>query len=192
MMPILQASGVMTPGQFGPIRSDLRALERALDLHHVEDRDALGDGDDELEPASIASRMASAAKGGGTKIMVAVAPVFSTRLGDGVEDGQADVGRAALAGGDAADDLGAVGDGLLGVEGALRAGEALADDAWCSCRRGWTSVHFPMGREEARSRAARRTAAPVQSAIASTRTGQSALMTAAASTRWRWSTIRLL
>ena len=49
MMPILQASGVMTPGQFGPIRIDLRALERALDLHHVEDGDALGDADDELE-----------------------------------------------------------------------------------------------------------------------------------------------
>jgi hypothetical protein len=35
---------------------------------------------------------------------------------------------AALAGRDAADQVGAVGDGLLGVEGALLAGEALADD----------------------------------------------------------------
>ena len=59
---------------------------------------------------------------------MAVAPVFSRRLGDGVEDGEADVGLAALAGGDAADHPGAVGDGLLGVEGSLRAGEALADD----------------------------------------------------------------
>ncbi|GAB1395633.1 hypothetical protein MASR1M65_04100 [Saprospiraceae bacterium] len=38
------------------------------------------------------------------------------------------MGGAALAGRDAADHLGAVGDGLFGVEGALRAGEALADD----------------------------------------------------------------
>ena len=49
MMPILQASGVMTPGQFGPIRIERRAFERALHLHHVEHRDALGDADDELE-----------------------------------------------------------------------------------------------------------------------------------------------
>ena len=36
---------------------------------------------------------------------------------------------AAFAGRHAADHPCAVGDGLLGVEGALRAGEALADDA---------------------------------------------------------------
>ena len=35
---------------------------------------------------------------------------------------------AAFARRDAADHLGAVGDRLLGMEGALRAGEALADD----------------------------------------------------------------
>ena len=34
---------------------------------------------------------------------------------------------AALAGGDTADHLGAIGDGLLGMERALRAGEALTD-----------------------------------------------------------------
>jgi hypothetical protein len=38
------------------------------------------------------------------------------------------VGLAALAGRDAADHLRAVGDGLFGMEGALLAGEALADD----------------------------------------------------------------
>ena len=38
------------------------------------------------------------------------------------------MGRAALARRDAADHLGAVGDRLLGVERALLAGEALADD----------------------------------------------------------------
>ena len=36
--------------------------------------------------------------------------------------------RAAFAGRDAADHLGAVGDRLLGMEGAVLAGEALADD----------------------------------------------------------------
>ena len=46
-----------------------------------------------------------------------------------VVDRQAKVQAAAFAGGDAADHLRAVGDGLFGVEGALRAGEALADQA---------------------------------------------------------------
>ena len=39
------------------------------------------------------------------------------------------MGGAAFAWRHAADHAGAVGDGLLGVESALRAGEALADDA---------------------------------------------------------------
>src|SRR5690606_24466916 len=47
---------------------------------------------------------------------------------DGVEHRQAEVLAAALARRHAADDLGAVVDHLLGVEGALGAGEALDDD----------------------------------------------------------------
>src|SRR5205814_7015790 len=45
-----------------------------------------------------------------------------------VELRQAEMRGAALARGDAAHDLGAIGDRLLGVEGALGAGEAMADD----------------------------------------------------------------
>ena len=44
-----------------------------------------------------------------------------------VEDRQVKVGLTAFARGDAADHLGAVCDGLFGVKGALRAGEALTD-----------------------------------------------------------------
>ena len=47
---------------------------------------------------------------------------------DGVEHGQPEVLRAALARPDAAHHVGAVLDGLLGVECSLLAGEALADD----------------------------------------------------------------
>ena len=43
-----------------------------------------------------------------------------------------------LPGRDAADHLRAVGDGLLGMERAVLAGEALADDAGVADRRGWT------------------------------------------------------
>src|SRR5438067_1134276 len=52
---------------------------------------------------------------------------LGARLVNGVEHRQVEVLGAALPGRDAADHPGAVGDRLLGVEGALRAGEALAD-----------------------------------------------------------------
>ena len=80
--------------------------------------------------------------GGGTKIMVALAPVLRDGLGDGVEQREAFLGRAALAGHDAADDLRAVVAALDGVEGAGLA-QALAEDARCSCRRG-CSLRLPL------------------------------------------------
>ena len=49
MMPILHSPGVSTPGQFGPIRRDLRAGQRALHPHHVEHRNAFGDADDQRD-----------------------------------------------------------------------------------------------------------------------------------------------
>ena len=58
----------------------------------------------------------------------ASAPVAARASAHGIEHGQAQMGAAPLAGGDAAHHAGAVGDRLLGVEGALGAGEALADD----------------------------------------------------------------
>ena len=45
-------------------------------------------------PASAASRMASAANGGGTKITEALAPVVAHRLAHGVEDRDAVDARA--------------------------------------------------------------------------------------------------
>ena len=53
-------------GAVRPDQARLRAAKRALDLDHVEHRDAFGDAHHEPTPASIASRMASAAKAGGT------------------------------------------------------------------------------------------------------------------------------
>ena len=53
---------------------------------------------------------------------------LSVGLLHGVEHGQAEVDLAALAGAHAAHHVGPVLDGLLRVEGALLAGEALADD----------------------------------------------------------------
>ena len=67
MMPILHSPGVITPGQFGPIRRDFEPHSARLTLTMSSDRDALGDADDQRHsPPSIASRMASAAQAGGT------------------------------------------------------------------------------------------------------------------------------
>ena len=60
---------------------------------------------------------------------------------NGVEHGQPEVLRAALARPDPADHVGAVLDGLLGVEGALLAREPLADDA-----RLLVDLHVDVGR----------------------------------------------
>ena len=95
-------------------------------------------------PASAASMMASAAPAGGTKIMVALAPVFATASATVLNSGKPSLHGAALAGRDAADDLRAVVAALVGVEGAGLA-EALDDNAGglvdedaherCSCSR---------------------------------------------------------
>ena len=79
-------------------------------------------------PASAASMMASAAAGGGTKIMVALAPVLRTASATVLNSGKPSLVGAALAGHDAADDLRAVVAALDGVEGAGLA-QALAEDA---------------------------------------------------------------
>src|SRR5690606_20998769 len=52
---------------------------------------------------------------------------FGNGFADGVEHRQTQMFLTAFAGSNTADHLGAVGDGLFGVEGALRAGETLTD-----------------------------------------------------------------
>jgi hypothetical protein len=63
MMPILHSPGVMTPGQFGPIRRDLDFVQGALDLDHVETGTPSVMQTMSGISASMASRIASAAKG---------------------------------------------------------------------------------------------------------------------------------
>src|SRR6201996_252890 len=78
MMPILALPGEMTPGQLGPMSLDLdcRTTLQTLTMSLVGIPSVMQmiSG----RPASSASRMASAANGGGTKITVAFAPVLST------------------------------------------------------------------------------------------------------------------
>ena len=80
-------------------------------------------------PASAASRMASAAHGGGTKITDAFAPVSRTASATVLNTGQPSCVVPALAGRHAADDLRAVRRRLLRVKGAFAAGDALDDEA---------------------------------------------------------------
>ena len=66
MMPILQAPGVMTPGQFGPIRRDLEVCSAAFTF--IMSRTGIPSVMQMISgiSASIASRIESAANGGGT------------------------------------------------------------------------------------------------------------------------------
>ena len=66
MMPILHSPGVMMPGQFGPIRRDLRAGHVRLHLDHVEDGMPSVMQMTSSMPAATASSIASAANAGGT------------------------------------------------------------------------------------------------------------------------------
>src|ERR1700679_2637993 len=78
MMPILALPGEITPGQLGPMSRDLDSRKTlhtlTMSLVGIPSVMQMIRG----SPASSASRMASAANGGGTKITVALAPVFST------------------------------------------------------------------------------------------------------------------
>ena len=102
----------------------------ALDLgfEHVDGRDAFGDADDQLDAAHgrfkdrvLAERSRNVDHAGGGASLL-------NCFTHGVEHRQIQVSGAAFARSHAANHLGAVGDGLFGVESTLRAGEALADN----------------------------------------------------------------
>ena len=128
-MPILHLPGEMMPGQLGPIsrvflpcRNSQAFTMSSAGMPSVMQTTS-------GKPASAASMMASAANGGGTKITDALAPVVFHRLRHGIEHRQVQMRRAAFAGRHAAHHVGAVGDGLLGVERAFPAGESLHDQS---------------------------------------------------------------
>src|SRR5580704_12035654 len=87
-MPIFALPGEITPGQFGPISRDLEVFS----LAHTFTMSSVGipsvmhtiNG----IPASSASRIASAANGGGTNIIVAFAPVSATASATVLNTGQ--------------------------------------------------------------------------------------------------------
>ena len=129
MMPILHSPGVMTPGQLGPIRRAPVRCQRGLDPQHVQHRDALGDADDQTRsrrrpPPGWRRRRRAAAR----RSCWRSAPVASTAWRTVLNTGRFRWVWPPRPGRDAADQLGAVGQALLGMECGLLAGEALAQD----------------------------------------------------------------
>src|SRR5690348_2576350 len=116
----------------GAIGTDQHAvgmiLQHVLDAQHVEHRNAFGDRDDHLDAGGRGFQDRVGRKRRRHEDHRRVGAGFVDRIAHGVEHRQADVFGAALAGRDAADQLGAVVQRLLRMEGALLAGEALADD----------------------------------------------------------------
>src|SRR6056297_606201 len=114
-------------GAVGADQLGVRGFQRALDAHHVQNRDTFGDADDHFHLG--VDRLEDRVGGEGRRdidhrrVRAGLVP----GLVDRVEDRQVKMRLAALAGGHAADHLGAIGDRLFGVESALRAGEALTD-----------------------------------------------------------------
>src|SRR5690606_13071534 len=102
-------------------------LQGRLDLQHVQHRNAFGDAGDYLDAAL--GRFQDRVGGEGCRHVDHArrgAGGFH-RVAHGVEYRQVEMLLAAAARSDAADQLGAVGQRLLGVEGALLTGKALAD-----------------------------------------------------------------
>ena len=79
MMPILHSPGVMMPGQFGPISTISGCCASTFFTRSMSSTGMPSViATMVLMPASIASRIESAANGGGTKMTDASAPVSST------------------------------------------------------------------------------------------------------------------
>ena len=78
MMPILHSSGVMMPGQLGPIRRQSYLFQYGLDATMSRTGTPSVMQTISPTPASAASRIASAANGAGTKIMLTSHRVSAT------------------------------------------------------------------------------------------------------------------
>ena len=114
----------------GAIRADQAGFgtaQGALHLHHIQHRNAFGDADDEGHFGVDRFEDGIGGEGGGDVDDRGIGPGGGHAFRHGVEHRQVQLGMhgAALAGGDTADIVRAVGDALGGVEGALGTGEAL-------------------------------------------------------------------
>src|SRR5712671_1506268 len=114
------------PGTVRPDQSRAAAAQAALDADHIEDRDALGDADYQRDPGIGCFEDRVGGKGRRHVDHGRIAAGIGARLVDGVEDREVEMAGTTFTRRHATNHLGAVGDRLLGVEGALGAGETLA------------------------------------------------------------------
>ena len=126
----LAAAGSDHARTVGADQIDIRiaGLQGRLDLQHVRHRNAFGDAGDHLDAGIGRFQDGIAGERGRHVDHARIGAGGGDRFVHGVEHRLAQVGATALAGADAADQIGAVSDGLFSVEGALRAGEPLADN----------------------------------------------------------------
>src|ERR1700722_4916131 len=111
-----------------PDQARFRAAQRALDLDHVAHRNAFGDAHDERNLRR--DRFGDGIGRTGRRHIdhAGIGAGFFARFGNGVEYREIEMRRSAFARRHAADHFRAVSDRLLGMEGAVLAGKALADD----------------------------------------------------------------
>src|SRR2546423_261837 len=128
MMPTLASPTVASPGQFGPISLTPASTTKAR-AHHVVERDALRDTDDQPDAGRGGLHDGVGREGCRHENAADVGAGLAPRIGDGVVDRDAEVGGAALARADTGDDVGPVGLHLLGVKAAFAPGQTLHQDA---------------------------------------------------------------
>ena len=123
MMPILHAPAVITPGQFGPISRDFEpdSARFTLTMSATGMPSVMHTMSGNLRVDRLADGVGGARRRHVDDAGVGIG--LGAGLGHCLEDRQAEMEAAAFAGRDAADHLGPVGDRLLGVEGAVLAGE---------------------------------------------------------------------
>ena len=107
----------------GAVRSDQSrfalGLHDGLDLDHIESGDALSDANDEVHLGLDSLQNGVGSEGRRNVDNGSLSVSGSLGLGNGAEDGKAEMLSASFAFVDTTDDLGAVGKSLLGMEGTL-------------------------------------------------------------------------
>jgi hypothetical protein len=102
MMPILHSSGVMTPGQLGPISREAEPPSARLTRTMSSTGNALGDADDQFH-LGVDRLQDGVGRERRRHVDHAGVGAGADGLGHGVEHRQVEMGGAALAGGHAAD-----------------------------------------------------------------------------------------
>ena len=103
-------------------------IEAGAYLDHVKRGNALGNANDDFDTGFASLRYRFGGKTGGHEDHACVGPRFINGINDGIEHRAVKMTLTAATRRYAADQLRAVGNGLLGMEGALLAGKALTND----------------------------------------------------------------